>query len=157
MDAGQRSGVLEGIARHDRPRGPIETVPRVRVTEGEGVHGDLRGALRPGKTGKRQITVMETESWAAAMADLGLELPWHMRRVNLLVSGLRLPRQPGAIIRIGETLRIRINCECDPCSRMDEIAPGLKAALLPDWRGGVCGKVISDGDIAIGDEVRIET
>lgn len=157
MDAGQRSGVLKGIARHDRPRGLIETISRVRVTEGEGVHGDLRGALRPGKTGKRQITVMEAESWAAALADLKIDLPWHVRRANLLVSGLRLPRQPGAIIRIGEALRIRINCECDPCSRMDEIAPGLKAALLPDWRGGVCGKVISDGDIAIGDEVRIET
>ncbi|WP_225206626.1 MOSC domain-containing protein [Novosphingobium huizhouense] len=153
MDAGH----LQGIARHDRPRGPIETLSRVQVTEGEGVHGDLRGALRPGKTGKRQITVMEAESWAAALADLKIDLPWHVRRANLLVSGLRLPRQPGAIIRIGETLRIRITCECDPCSRMDEIAPGLKAALLPDWRGGVCGKVISDGAIAIGDEVRIET
>ena len=156
------SGLLRGIARHDRPRGAIETISRVRVTEGEGVHGDLRGALRPGKTGqkslgRRQITVMEAESWAAALADLKIDLPWHVRRANLLVSGLRLPREPGAVIRIGETLRIRVNCECDPCSRMDEIAPGLKAALLPDWRGGVCGKVISDGDIAIGDEVRIET
>ncbi|MCW1383366.1 MOSC domain-containing protein [Novosphingobium sp. KCTC 2891] len=153
MDA----GLLKGIARHDRPRGPIETVSRVRVTEGEGVHGDLRGALRPGKTGKRQITLMEAESWTAAMAELGLDLPWRVRRANLLVEGLRLPREPGAIIRIGDTLRIRVTCECDPCNRMDEIAPGLKVALLPDWRGGVCGKVISDGDIAIGDEVRIET
>jgi MOSC domain-containing protein YiiM len=156
MDA----GILRGIARHDRPRGPIETVSRVRVTEGEGVHGDLRGAIRPGKKGKRQITLIEAESWAAALKDLGaglnIDLPWHVRRANLLVSGLRLPREPGAIIAIGETLRIRVNCECDPCSRMDEIAPGLKAALLPDWRGGVCGKVISDGEIAIGDEVRIE-
>lgn len=151
------TGRLEGIARHNRSRGPIETVSRVRVTEGEGVHGDIRGALRPGKTGKRQITVMEAESWAAANADLNSDLPWHVRRANLLVHGLRLPREAGAIICIGETLRIRVNCECDPCSRMDEIAPGLKAALLPDWRGGVCGKVISDGEIAIGDEVRIET
>jgi len=152
MDA----GVLKGIARHDRPRGAIETVSRVLITETEGVHGDLRGAIRPGKRGKRQITLIEAESWAAALADLKIDLPWHVRRANLLVQGVRLPREPGAVIRIGETLRIRINCECDPCSRMDEIAPGLKVALLPDWRGGVCGKVISDGDIAIGDEVRIE-
>ena len=150
------TGRIIGIARHDRPRGAIETVSRVRVTEGEGVHGDLRGALRPGKTGKRQITLIEAESWAAALADLKIDLPWHVRRANLLVQGVRLPREPGAVIRIGETLRIRVTCECDPCSRMDEISPGLKAALLPDWRGGVCGKVISDGEIAIGDEVRIE-
>jgi len=49
-----------------------------------------------------------------------------------------------------------VTCECDPCSRMEELAPGLKAALMPDWRGGVLGRVISDGDIVIGDEVRIE-
>ncbi|HQS70796.1 MAG TPA: MOSC domain-containing protein, partial [Novosphingobium sp.] len=33
---------------------------------------------------------------------------------------------------------------------------GLKSALLPDWRGGVLGRVLTDGDIAVGDEVRIE-
>ena len=60
------------------------------------------------------------------------------------------------MIAIGETLRIEVTCECDPCSRMDEIEPGLKAVLLPDWRGGVLGRVISDGEMAIGDEIRIE-
>jgi MOSC domain-containing protein YiiM len=39
---------------------------------------------------------------------------------------------------------------------MDELAPGLRAALTPDWRGGVTGRVIADGTIAVGDEVRIE-
>ena len=39
---------------------------------------------------------------------------------------------------------------------MDEIRPGLTAALTPDWRGGVLGRVVQDGEIAVGDEVRIE-
>ena len=154
------SGRLGGIARHDRPRGPIETLPRVRVTRDEGVKGDYRGAVRPGKSGRRQVSLIEAESWEAAMTDLGLSaaetLPWHARRANLLVEGLRLPREEGRVIAIGETLRIEVTCECDPCSRMEEIAPGLKAALMPDWRGGVLGRVLADGDIAIGDEVRIE-
>ena len=97
---------------------------------------------------------------AMAMADLAHSadriLPWHERRANLLVHGIRLPREAGKVIAIGESLRIEVTCECDPCSRMDEILPGLKAALLPDWRGGVLGRVLTDGDIAIGDEVRIE-
>ena len=154
------SGRLGGIARHDRPRGPIETLPRVRVTRDEGVKGDYRGAVRPGKSGRRQVSLIEAESWEAAMTDLGLSaaetLPWHARRADLLVEGLRLPREEGRVIAIGETLRIEVTCECDPCSRMEEIAPGLKAALMPDWRGGVLGRVLADGDIAIGDEVRIE-
>lgn len=154
------AGRLAGIARHDRPRGPIETVGRVAVTRAEGIHGDFRGAVRPGKSGKRQVTLIEAESWAAAMADLGLAdgdaPPWHARRVNLLVEDLRLPREKGAVIAIGASVRIEVTGECDPCSRMEEVAPGLKAALMPDWRGGVLGRVLDEGEIALGDEIRIE-
>jgi MOSC domain-containing protein YiiM len=154
------AGRLGGIARHGRPRGPIETLGRVAVTCDEGLHGDFRGAVRPGKSGRRQVSLIEADAWTAAMADLGLTLdnapPWHARRANLLIEGIRLPREPGAVIAIGATLRIEVSQECDPCSRMEEILPGLKAALTPDWRGGVLGKVLDDGEIAIGDEVRIE-
>ncbi|MFC3173365.1 MOSC domain-containing protein [Novosphingobium bradum] len=150
-------GRLLGIARHDRPRGPMETVERVRVTRELGLAGDYRGAILPGKSGRRQISLIEAESWAAAMADLGADVPWQERRANLLVAGLRLPRQAGPIIAIGPSLRIEITCECDPCSRMEEMTSGLKAALLPDWRGGALGRVLADGEIAVGDEVRIET
>lgn len=153
-------GRLGGIARHDRSRGPIETLDHVSVTQTLGVRGDLRGAVRPGKKGRRQISLIEDESWQAALNELQpapeRELAWHMRRANLLVQGIRLPREPGKVIAIGSTLRIEITCECDPCNRMDEIHPGLKLALMPDWRGGILGRVLTDGEIAIGDEVRIE-
>ena len=156
----REAGRLGGIARHDRPRGPIETVGRVAVSRTEGIHGDFRGAVKPGKKGRRQVSLIEADSWAAAMADLGLEgrdaPPWHARRANLLVEGLRLPREPGRIIAIGGSVRIEVTGECDPCSRMEEIAPGLKAALTPDWRGGLLGRVLDEGEIAVGDEVRIE-
>ncbi len=155
------SGRLGGIARHDRPYGPIETVGHVSVTMAEGVHGCIRGGLASTKKSrKRQVSLIEAESWAAALDDLGLDgdggPPWHARRANLLVEGVRLPRRVGGVIAIGASLRIEVTCECDPCDRMEAIAPGLRAALTPDWRGGVLGRVISDGEIAVGDEVRIE-
>ena len=134
----------------------MECLERVSVTRDRGVDGDCRGLVSPGKSGRRQISLIEAESWAAALADLGQEVPWQERRANLLVEGLRLPREAGRIIAIGASLRIETTCECDPCARMDAIVPGLKAALLPDWRGGILGRVIADGDIALGDEVRIE-
>jgi MOSC domain-containing protein YiiM len=141
----------------------METLERALVTPDMGLEGDCRGAVPEGKKGNRQITVIEAESWAAALEDLGAEpggadgLVWSDRRANLLVSGVRLPREAGKVIAIGKGLRIEVRCECDPCSRMDAIRPGLRAALTPDWRGGICGRVISEGDIALGDEVRIET
>jgi MOSC domain-containing protein YiiM len=152
------TGKLAGIARHDRPRGDIETLPRVSVTCEHGIEGDGRGTSMRRKG--RQVSLIEAESWDAAMAELGLSgedaLPWHVRRANLLVEGVRLPREPGTIVAIGDTLRIEVTMECDPCSRMEEIRPGLKDALMPDWRGGVLGTVLDDGEIAVGDEVRIE-
>ena len=34
--------------------------------------------------------------------------------------------------------------------------PATRAALTPDWRGGACTMVIAPGEIAVGDEIRIE-
>jgi MOSC domain-containing protein YiiM len=154
------AGRLGGIARHDRPHGPIETLGRVAVTVAEGVQGDLRGAIAGAKRGKRQVSLIEAESWTAALDDLGLDgherLPWHARRANLLVEGLRLPRAAGKVVAIGASLRIEVTVETEPCERMEALHAGLRAALTPDWRGGVCGRVLTDGEIAIGDEVRIE-
>jgi len=152
------AGRLEGIARHKVSRGPMEVIERARVTPDRGLEGDCRGPVPEGKKGNRQITEIEAESWAAALADLGGAdgLVWSDRRANLLVSGVRLPREAGKVIAIGKALRIEVRCECDPCSRMDALHPGLRAALEPEWRGGICGRVLSEGEIALGDEVRIE-
>ncbi len=155
-------GRLIGIARRLRPRAPMEELRSVTVTAAAGVHGDFRGAVRPGRKPRRQVSLMEIESWQAALDDLhasdlfGERPPWHSRRANLLVEGLRFPRETGYVVAIGQTLRIAITMECDPCSRMEEVAPGLKGALMPDWRGGVLGTVLDDGEIAVGNEIRIE-
>ena len=39
---------------------------------------------------------------------------------------------------------------------MDEAEPGLMAALKPDWRGGVCCRVIQGGEITRDMPVTIE-
>ena len=150
------TGRLGGIARHSRPRGPIETVDHVRVTVEGGLDGDFRGAVKPGGKGKRQVSAIAASAWDAAMRDVGHDLPWWHRRANLLVEGLVLPQTPGLVLRIGAEVRLSITQECDPCSRMEEVAEGLKAALTPDWRGGVLCRVLAGGDIALGDAIRIE-
>lgn len=134
----------------------MEVITQARVTCELGVAGDVRGVFQPGRRNARQVSLLDAQSWQDALAVLGQDVPWQERRANLLVGGIRLPRRSGAIIAIGPSLRIETTGECDPCQRMDEIVPGLQAALVPFWRGGVLGRVIADGDIAIGDEVRIE-
>ena len=150
------SGRLAGIARHAQPKGPMETLDHIAVTATEGVHGDFRGAMASSKpTRKRQVSLIEADCVSAAMAETGALLDWSDCRRNLLVQGLRLPREEGLRVQIGDRLILEITGECDPCERMDALHRGLRPALTPDWRGGFLGRVIEDGEIAVGDEIRI--
>ncbi|MBW4329377.1 MOSC domain-containing protein [Stakelama sp. CBK3Z-3] len=146
---------LAGIARHARPRGPMEVLDHVAVTIDGGVAGDFRGTAKPGSKRKRQVTLIEAKDWVAAMRETGHDIAWQERRANLLVEDFDLPQRVGARLQIGERLILEITGECDPCSRMEEIAKGLKAALEPDWRGGALARVIEGGDIGVGDEIRM--
>ena len=150
------TGRLAGIARHDRPKGPMETVDHVAVTAAEGVHGDFRGGHASSKPGRRrQVSLIEAECVAAAMAEAGAVLDWPDCRRNLLIQGLRLPREEGLRVQIGDSLVLEITGECEPCPRMDALHEGLRAAMTPDWRGGFLGRVVEDGEVAVGDAIRI--
>ena len=149
------AGRLVGMARRDGPRAPMETLDSGRISVELGLEGDHRGVRKAGKDPKRQVTLLTREAWDAACADLGRAVPWTFRRSNLLVESLELPRTPGTIIAIGD-VRLEMTTEIDPCQRMDEQAPGLQAALTPDWRGGVGCRVLSGGEVAVGDTIWIE-
>ena len=150
------AGTLAGIARHAEVKGPIETLVSVAVTAEAGVEGDNRGRLASRKPKRmRQVSLIERECWDAAALEAGTSLEWWNSRRNLLVDGLRLPREPGTRVQIGATLVIEITQECDPCERMEALHAGLLEALTPDWRAGLLGRVVADGGIALGDAVRV--
>lgn len=166
------AGRLAGIACKPVRGAALVELSSTTLSRAGGVAGDARG--RPGR---RQVTVLDAAGWAAALADLGrqygaqagvqagvqtgaqageypaVDLPWTARRANLLVTGLDLAGQVGLELCIGATARLRITGETDPCGRMEALAPGLRAALSPGWRGGVTARVINDGPIAVGDPV----
>ena len=148
-------GRIAGIARHALAKAPIETIDRAAVTLEGGIAGDFRGAMK-GRPYKRQVSLIEAGDWAAAMAEVGHNLPWEQRRANLLVEGLDLPQVAGKRLRIGADVVLEVTVETDPCERMNALADGLREALTPDWRGGICTMVIAPGEIAVGDEIRIE-
>jgi len=148
-------GILLGIARHAFPKAPMELIDRAIVTLDQGIRGDFRGAMKR-KPYKRQLTLIERDDWATALAEIGESIGWEQRRSNLLVDRFDLPQVPGVLVRIGADVVLEITRETDPCERMEALAPGLKAALLPDWRGGACAMVRQGGIIAVGDRIRIE-
>ncbi len=142
-------GQLVGIARRDKKRAPMESLNSAEISTATGVGGDFRG-----KPGKRQVTLLSQRDWQLVCDELGNEIPWIVRRSNLLLEGIDLPRTSGQLITIGN-VRLRTTIEVDPCSRMDEQVAGLKKALTPDWRGGIACEVVEGGHISIGDPVSI--
>jgi MOSC domain-containing protein YiiM len=112
----------------------------------EGIQGDARGR-NPG----RQVTVLFREGWERACGELGVTLPWVTRRANLLVEGIAPPRA-GVQLTIGD-LVLEVTQETKPCHLMEAAHQGLKRALTPEWRGGVCCRVLKGGKIRVGDRV----
>ncbi len=149
------AGVIAGLARHAAPRAAMEVIDRATITPERGVEGDCKGRFKPGGRNRRQVTLIERGDWEAATAALGVDLPWSDRRANILVDGIDLPQLPGTVLRIGD-VRLVVMVECDPCHRMDALAPGLQHALRDDWRGGVCTRVLTGGDIAVDDAITVE-
>ena len=59
---------------------------------------------------------------------------------------------------VGQRLRVggaefEITMVCDPCSRMDEIRPGLQQEL--DGRRGMLARVVQGGEVAAGAEIEL--
>jgi MOSC domain-containing protein YiiM len=150
-------GRIAGIARHDQPLGPMEVLDGAELVEGQGIAGDFRGTRKAGSTGQNGVVLIEASDWAAATAECGADVPWHERRGNLLVEELDLPQTPGVRLRIGREVLVEITQECAPCERMEALHPGLRSALEPDWRAGARARVLHGGEVAVGDEIRIES
>jgi MOSC domain-containing protein YiiM len=142
-------GLLLAIARAPVKRGPLGPISEGVVDVKDGLVGDGRGA-RP----DRQVTVVFREGWEAACRDLGVELPWTTRRANLLVEGVEVPRE-GRRLVIGSVV-FEVTQETQPCQLMEAAHRGLRAALTPEWRGGVCCRVVAGGTIRVGDRVHVE-
>lgn len=144
------SGRVEAMWLKRSHRGPMDAVPEIRVTSGAGIVGGVDRSRR------RQITLIEQEVWERLMRDLGGHADPSARRANLMLTGIRLANTRGRVLRVGEA-RLAIGGELTPCERMDEVFPGLRAAMRPDWRGGVFAQVLGDATIRVGDTAEWET
>src|SRR5208282_4726075 len=97
-------------------RFPMKEVPEVEAIADKGFKGCIHG--RPGS--KRQVLLMDVETLE------GFRLPPGAVKENVTTRGLDFQTlSVGQRLRIGECL-LEISIPCDPCSRMDEIRPGLQ-------------------------------
>ena len=147
--AERAAGRIERIWLKRMKGGPMDPQQRATLVAGRGLLGNAN------QGGKRQVTILCKETWERITAMLPEAPDAAARRANLLVSGVDLAGSRGRVLRVGGH-RIRIYGETRPCEQMESAAEGLQSGLAEPWGGGVFGEVLDDGEIAVGDEVRLE-
>jgi len=129
---------------------PMRDVTAVTATKGGGLVEEGR------KVGaKRGVSLLAAGQWPDVCEDLGLELPWTARRANLLIDCDDLSRFEGMTLCIGEHVKLRVSFETKPCAHIESLTSGIRKALTPAWRGGVCCEILEGGAIAIGDTLEV--
>lgn len=140
------AGALARIWIKRAKLGPMDSVPQAALRANRGLVGNAN------QGGRRQVTILEAERWAAHMEALHTSLDPSVRRANLLVRGCDLLNSRGRVLCIGRA-RLQIAGETKPCHQMDEVYDGLQAVMRPHWGGGAFAIVLIDSIISVGDAV----
>jgi MOSC domain-containing protein YiiM len=129
---------------------PMRSVERVEIDAGKGIVGDrYHGAKH------RQVSVQSQDSLDEATAVHGGPVPAELTRRNITISGAPVPRDPGALIRIGEVL-LEVVRVAAPCELLDDtIGAGAQEALRR--RGGSVCRVLEGGTVSVGDAVELSS
>ncbi|GAB4264853.1 MAG: MOSC domain-containing protein [Candidatus Promineifilaceae bacterium] len=144
----ENQAVVVDIAVKATSGGIMDRRASVMVDVDTGIEGDYH------TRGARMVTVLFKDSWEAACAELDVILPWTTRRANVYVDGILPLDCVGKQLQIGDVL-LEVTGETRPCHIMEAAQPGLRAALGPEWRGGVTCRVLQSGAIQRGDAVTI--
>ena len=125
---------------------PMQAKDRVEVQAGKGIVGDrYHGAKH------RHVSVQSRESLDQAAEIFGREVLSELTRRNITISNGPVPRDPGALLRIGDVLLEAVRVAA-PCKLLDDtIGAGAQEALRR--RAGTVFRVLEGGWIAVGDPV----
>jgi MOSC domain-containing protein YiiM len=135
---------VEAIHLGTEEGGELRPVESVRAVAGKGLEGDRYFRGRGAKPGQA-ITLVEAE----VVEDAGLR-PGDTRR-QVTTRGVRLNDLVGKRFRIGA-----VECHgvelCEPCKHLESMTrPGIIKELA--HRAGINADILTDGTIAVGDEV----
>jgi MOSC domain-containing protein YiiM len=131
------------LGESESPR--LRSVNSVRAFAGKGLEGDRRYFYDDGAEPGRALTLVEAENVDA----VGLA-PGETRR-QVTTRGVRLNDLVGKRFRVGEVECYGVEL-CEPCTHLQSMTrPGIIKELT--HRAGINADILTDGTIAVGDEV----
>ena len=143
------AGRLEWIHVTDGAAAPMRSMERATLRAGIGIEGD-RYAIDSGHwsdhpAGDRELTLVAGE----VIDELGLA-PGASRR-NLTTRGVDLDALIGREFLVG-SVRCRGERRCEPCTYLEGL---IGRPILRDFvhRGGIRARILTDGDVAVGDAI----
>jgi MOSC domain-containing protein YiiM len=143
-------GKVEWVSIRPIARGEVTPLETVEAQVGKGLVGDHYG----GKSGKREVTLIQAEHLAAVAYMLKKEaIDPELTRRNIVVSGINLLAFADQQFQIGEAV-LEMTGHCHPCTRMEEnLGEGGYNAMR--GHGGITCRVVTGGTIKLGDEVKL--
>ena len=144
------SGRVEWLSRRLAVRGEIEELECMELKVGCGIVGDHYS----GKSGSRDLTIIQAEHLPAGAAMLGKkEIDPALLRRNVVVSGINLLALKDSTFRLGTAL-LEYTGLCHPCSRMEEVL-GYGGYNAMRGHGGITARILESGIVRSGDELKL--
>lgn len=149
-----------------------DTLAQVRLVAGHGVEGDAhagatvrhrsRARRAPELPNLRQVHLIHAEL-LDELAGRGFDVVPGAMGENITTQGVDLLALPvGARLEVGAGAVIEVTGLRNPCTQLEEVQPGLMAAVLdraPDGalvrKAGVMGIVITGGEVVAGDRIEV--
>ena len=145
-----QQGKVDWIGIRPARREAILQVDQVEALTGSGLIGDRY----VGSSGKRQVTLIQTEHLPVIASLLGrASVEPELLRRNICVSGINLLALKDKTFHIGDAV-LEYTGQCHPCSFMEEVfGDGGYNAIR--GHGGITARVIQSGVIRVRDVVKV--
>ena len=143
-------GRVEWIGLRPAKWEDLEAVQEAVLDPEHGITGDHYS----GRSGKRQVTLIQQEHLEAVSKLMGKGVDPTMTRRNIVVSGINLAALKKGRFRIGGVL-LEGTGDCHPCTRMEKNL-GVGGYQAMRGHGGITARVIEGGLVQVSDPVTMK-